>query len=121
LQIGFTLKTKAFILSLKMIFQYFLGMEPAGLTNGQSISMDLYCRESMKQYLEVDAASIFELTEKGIDFFEDFFGTKFPFSKYDMIFCPEYNQGAMENPGAVTMNDISYIFKEKVNIKILIY
>jgi aminopeptidase N len=47
----------------------------------------------------------------GIIFFEQFFGFPFPFSKYDMIFCPEYNQGAMENPGAVSMNDQAYIFK----------
>jgi aminopeptidase N len=45
--------------------------------------------------------------------FEKFFGYPFPFSKYDQIFCPEYNMGAMENPGAVTFND-KYVFKEEV-------
>ena len=50
-------------------------------------------------------------------FFEAFFGYPFPFTKYDMIFCPEYNQGAMENPGAITINDVAYIFKEKVTLQ----
>lgn len=46
-------------------------------------------------------------------FYESFFGHKYQFSKYDHIFCPEYNVGAMENPGAVTMNDI-FVYKEEV-------
>ena len=33
----------------------------------------------------------------------------YPFGKYDQIFCPEYNMGAMENAGAVTFRD-EYIF-----------
>ena len=48
-----------------------------------------------------------------MDFFENLFGFKYPFSKYDQIFCPEYSTGAMENAGAVTINDL-YVFKEEV-------
>lgn len=40
---------------------------------------------------------------------------KYPFSKYDQIFCPEYSSGAMENAGAVTIND-AYVFKEEVPV-----
>ena len=45
--------------------------------------------------------------------FEQLFGYSYPFSKYDQIFCPEFSSGAMENAGAVTINDI-YVFKEDV-------
>lgn len=46
-------------------------------------------------------------------FYENFFGFKYPFNKYDQIFCPEFNAGAMENAGLVTFND-NYVFKEEV-------
>lgn len=48
-----------------------------------------------------------------MDYFEKMFRVNYPFKKYDQIFCPEYSTGAMENVGAVTINDL-YIFKEKV-------
>jgi aminopeptidase N len=46
------------------------------------------------------------MTKKSIRFYEKFYGYKHPFSKYDYVFCPEYNSGAMENPGCVTINDV---------------
>lgn len=49
-------------------------------------------------------------------FYEKLFGFKYPFSKYDQVFCPEYNMGAMENAGCVTVNDV-YIFKEPVTVE----
>jgi aminopeptidase N len=48
-------------------------------------------------------------------FYEKFFGYDYPFSKYDQIFCPEYNVGAMENVGCVTFNDL-YVFREAVDV-----
>ena len=48
--------------------------------------------------------------------YENFFGFPFPFSKYDHVFCPEYNIGAMENAGVITVNDL-YIFKDKVKLE----
>jgi len=50
-----------------------------------------------------------------MNFFEKLFGYPYPFSKYDQIICPEYSSGAMENAGAVTINDC-YVFKEDVPI-----
>ncbi len=61
------------------------------------IPMSLYCRKSLTTFLEKDKLSIFELIvifliqAKSTVFFESFFGYPFPFEKYDMIFCPEYN------------------------------
>ena len=53
--------------------------------------MSLYCRKSLSKYLEVDKKAIFEVTARATTFYEEFFGYEFPFNKYDMIFCPEYN------------------------------
>ena len=77
----------------------------------KNIPMSVYCRESLAQYMETQQSNIFEFLNKGIEFYEGFFGYSYPFSKYDQIFCPEFNVGAMENPGAVTFNDTHYIFK----------
>ena len=69
--------------------------------------------ESLYEYLKKQSDEIFEITGESMRFYEKFFGYNFPFSKYDQIFCPEFNVGAMENPGAVTFND-KYIFKDAV-------
>lgn len=56
----------------------------------------------------VDPEMFFLLTKSGMDYYADFFGVKYPFSKYDQLFVPEFNSGAMENVGCVTFNE-SYI------------
>jgi aminopeptidase N len=48
--------------------------------------------------------------------YENFFDFPYPFKKYDHAFCPEFNVGAMENPGLVTFND-RYIFDDKVKLE----
>ena len=71
----------------------------------------LFCRESLAQYLDADG--IFEITKQGFAFFEKAFGLGYPFGKYDQLFVPEFNAGAMENAGAVTFRE-DYIFRSKV-------
>ena len=63
----------------------------------------IYCRESLAQYLDAD--ELFTLTKQGLDFFEAEFDYPYPFAKYDQLFVPEFNFGAMENPGCVTFNE----------------
>ena len=63
------------------------------------------------QYLDAD--NIFELTRQGFEFFEAQFGCPYPFEKYDQLFVPEFNAGAMENAGAVTILE-GYVFRSKV-------
>ncbi|MGZ3695535.1 MAG: aminopeptidase N, partial [Bdellovibrionota bacterium] len=63
----------------------------------------LYARESLAQY--VDADTIFTVTKKGLDFYSEYFGYSYPFSKYGQVFCPDMGPGAMENPGSVSMNE----------------
>jgi len=79
-----------------------------------NIPMSLYCIESLYKHMQDLAPFIFEITIESMRFFEEFFGYKFAFNKYDQIFAHEYKWGAMENAGIVTFNDL-YIFKEKVS------
>ncbi len=76
-----------------------------------TMDLRLLCRRSLAEYLDPD--EIFEITHRGLDFFEEAFGTPYPFRKYDQAFVPEYVAGAMENAGCVTFNE-SYIFRSRV-------
>ena len=49
--------------------------------------------------------AIFTVTRQGLDFYDRAFGYPYPWGKYDSIFVPEYNLGAMENPGLVTFTE----------------
>ena len=75
------------------------------------IPLGLYCRKSLAQFLDPD--EIFEITKQGFDFFHEHFGVRYPFGKYDQLIVPEFNAGAMENAGCVTITE-SYIFRGKV-------
>ncbi len=67
------------------------------------IPMGLYCRQSLVEHLDAD--ELWKITEQGFGFFEEKFGYPYPFGKYDQLFVPEYNMGAMENAGCVTFRD----------------
>ncbi|MFC3577425.1 aminopeptidase N [Streptomyces yaanensis] len=79
--------------------------------NGQSVPLGIYCRPSLAEFLDSDA--IFEVTRQGFDWFQEKFDYNYPFKKYDQLFVPEFNAGAMENAGAVTIRD-QYVFRSKV-------
>ncbi|MBM9460724.1 aminopeptidase N [Nocardioides sp. zg-536] len=70
-----------------------------------TIPLGHYCRQSLKEYLDRDREEIVTLTKQGFAFFEDAFGYPYPFGKYDQLYVPEYNMGAMENAGCVTLRD----------------
>ena len=76
----------------------------------RDIPMALWCRESMSQWIDAQADEIFEITAAGLDFFEQYFGLTYPFDEYNQLFVPEFNMGAMENPGCVTFNE-AYIHR----------
>ncbi|WP_235835448.1 MULTISPECIES: aminopeptidase N [Arthrobacter] len=80
-------------------------------SDGREIPLGVFARKSLMQYL--DAENIFELTRQGFEFFEAEFGFPYPFEKYDQLFVPEFNAGAMENAGAVTILE-GYVFRSKV-------
>jgi aminopeptidase N len=79
--------------------------------DGQSVPLGIYCRPSLAEYLDSDA--IFEVTRQGFEWFQEKFDYTYPFQKYDQLFVPEFNAGAMENAGAVTIRD-QYVFRSKV-------
>ncbi|MER6499282.1 aminopeptidase N [Streptomyces sp. NPDC001455] len=79
--------------------------------DGRTVPLGIYCRPSLAEYLDADA--IFDVTRQGFDWFQEKFDYDYPFAKYDQLFVPEFNAGAMENAGAVTIRD-QYVFRSKV-------
>jgi aminopeptidase N len=67
------------------------------------IPLGHYCRQSIAEHL--DTGELAELTKLGFAFFEDAFDYPYPFHKYDQLYVPEFNNGAMENAGCVTLRD----------------
>ncbi|MEU8933151.1 aminopeptidase N [Streptomyces sp. NPDC048409] len=83
------------------------------LPDGTTLEIPLgaMCRKGLAPYFDAD--DVFLVTRQGLDFFHDHFDYPYPFGKYDQAFVPEYNLGAMENPGLVTFRE-EYIFRGKV-------
>ena len=81
-------------------------------SNGKTIPLGIFARKSMFDYLDADY--IFDITKKGFAYFEDKFQVPYPFDKYDQLFVPEFNAGAMENAGAVTFTE-TYVFRGTVS------
>ncbi len=79
--------------------------------SGRIIPLGVYGRKSLWQHLDADY--IFDKTRQGFAYFESKFGVAYPFAKYDQLFVPEFNAGAMENAGAVTFTE-TYVFRSKV-------
>ncbi|OLZ65714.1 aminopeptidase N [Streptomyces sp. IMTB 2501] len=75
------------------------------------IPLGALCRKGLAPHFDAD--DVFLITKQGLDFFHDHFDHPYPFGKYDQAFVPEYNLGAMENPGLVTFRE-EYIFRGKV-------
>ncbi|WP_405390825.1 aminopeptidase N [Streptomyces sp. NBC_01102] len=75
------------------------------------IPLGAMCRKGLARHFDAD--DIFLITKQGLDFFHDHFDYPYPFGKYDQAFVPEYNIGAMENPGCVTFRE-EYIYRGKV-------
>ncbi|KQU61151.1 aminopeptidase N [Rhodococcus sp. Leaf278] len=84
------------------------GVESSWTRGELTVPLGAYCRASLAEHF--DAEDIFDITKRGLDFFHDKFDYPYPFGKYDQIFVPEYNLGAMENPGLVTFTE-SYVFR----------
>ncbi|MFI6651988.1 aminopeptidase N [Streptomyces sp. NPDC050529] len=83
------------------------------LNDGTTLDIPLgaMCRKGLARHFDAD--DVFLITKQGLDFFHDNFDYPYPFGKYDQAFVPEYNLGAMENPGCVTFRE-EYIFRGKV-------
>ncbi len=75
------------------------------------IDLGVYCRASLAEHL--DAERILLVTKQGFDWYHRAFDFRYPFGKYDQLFVPEFNAGAMENAGCVTFLE-DYVFRSRV-------
>jgi aminopeptidase N len=80
-------------------------------SDGRTIPLGVFCRRSLREFLDADY--IFEKTRQGFEYYEAKFDYAYPFEKYDQLFVPEFNAGAMENAGCVTFTE-AYVFRSKV-------
>ena len=80
-------------------------------SDGRTIPLGVYCRRSLAA--DLDTGNIVEVTRQGFEHFEQTFDLPYPFDKYDQLFVPEFNAGAMENAGAVTFLE-TYVFRSRV-------
>jgi aminopeptidase N len=76
------------------------------------IDLGVYCRASLAQYLDAD--DILAVTKQGFDWFHQAFGYRYAFDKFDQLFVPEFNAGAMENAACVTFQEDNYVYRSKV-------
>ncbi|MBW1604636.1 aminopeptidase N [Streptomyces sp. JJ66] len=81
--------------------------EHAGLPFG------LHVRQSLAEHLDADAEELFDITRRCFDRYHEIFDEPYPFDSYDQAFVPEFNSGAMENPGLVTFRD-EFVFRSAV-------
>ncbi|GAB2953498.1 aminopeptidase N [Micromonospora polyrhachis] len=77
------------------------------------IPLAFYCRRSLAEHLDRDAEEILTITRQCLDRLHELFEVRYPFGKYDQAFVPEFNAGAMENPGLVTIQD-DLVFRSAV-------
>ena len=74
------------------------------------IPLGIHARASLREPLERHAAELFDVTKRSFDYFHGLFGIRYPFGEYHQVFVPEFNAGAMENPGCVTFRD-QYLYR----------
>jgi aminopeptidase N len=74
------------------------------------IPLGIHARASLRDPLERQAEQMLTITAQSFDYYHSLFGIRYPFGEYHQVFVPEFNAGAMENPGCVTLRD-QYVFR----------
>jgi aminopeptidase N len=82
------------------------------VSDGVRIPLGLHVRASLGSQLHAEAADLFEVTKQSFDYYHRVFGVRYPFGEYHQAFVPDFNAGAMENPGCVTLRD-QFIFRSR--------
>ena len=90
---------------------YQLWQDQLHSADGRTIPLGVFCRSSLAPFMDADY--IFEKTKAGFEYFEALFDFPYPFEKYDQLWVPDFNAGAMENAGAVTFTE-TYVFRSAV-------
>ncbi|MDN3296756.1 aminopeptidase N [Streptomyces ficellus] len=84
-------------------------------TQHAGLPFGLHCRRSLAPHLDADAEEILEVTRQCFDRYHEKFDEPYPFDSYDQAFVPEFNAGAMENPGLVTFRD-EFVYRSAVTV-----
>ncbi|MEU0070235.1 aminopeptidase N [Streptomyces sp. NPDC006332] len=82
-------------------------------TEHRGLPFGIHCRRSLAPYLDTDADEILDITRQCYDRYHEKFQEPYPFDSYDQAFVPEFNAGAMENPGLVTFRD-EFVYRSAV-------
>ncbi|MCX4909508.1 aminopeptidase N [Streptomyces sp. NBC_00878] len=82
-------------------------------TEHRGLPFGIHCRRSLAPHLDTDADELFEITRQCYDRYHEKFEEPYPFDSYDQAFVPEFNAGAMENPGLVTFRD-EFVYRSAV-------
>ncbi|GGU25760.1 aminopeptidase N [Streptomyces coeruleorubidus] len=82
-------------------------------TEHRGLPFGLHCRRSLAPYLDADADELLDVTRACFDRYHEKFDEPYPFDSYDQAFVPEFNAGAMENPGLVTFRD-EFVYRSAV-------
>jgi aminopeptidase N len=48
------------------------------------------------------------IAKRAVKNFESLFSFKYPFEKLDLIMCPEFKYGGMENVGCICFSEINF-------------
>ncbi len=79
----------------------------------RGLPFGLHVRQSLAKHLDRDAEELFDITRRCFERYHEKFDEPYPFDSYDQAFVPEFNAGAMENPGLVTFRD-EFVFRSAV-------
>ncbi|GGT12852.1 aminopeptidase N [Streptomyces chromofuscus] len=82
-------------------------------TEHRGLPFGIHCRRSLAAHLDADADEILDVTRACFDRYHEKFDEPYPFDSYDQAFVPEFNAGAMENPGLVTFRD-EFVYRSAV-------
>ncbi|MFI7387546.1 aminopeptidase N [Streptomyces sp. NPDC049813] len=82
-------------------------------TEHRGLPFGLHCRRSLAPHLDADAGELLDITRACFDRYHEKFTEPYPFDSYDQAFVPEFNAGAMENPGLVTFRD-EFVYRSAV-------
>ncbi|MFF9020775.1 aminopeptidase N [Streptomyces eurythermus] len=80
-------------------------------TEHRGLPFGVHCRRSLAPHLDAD--EILDVTRACFDRYHEKFEEPYPFDSYDQAFVPEFNAGAMENPGLVTFRD-EFVYRSAV-------
>jgi aminopeptidase N len=72
--------------------------------------MRLFVRKSKTERARKELEEVIRINREGVEFFEEYFGHKFPFPKYDLVLIPEFAYNGMEHAGATFLREEGVLF-----------